>query len=256
MANDKEKASSQPEPDNASDGKPTEAKSQGGVLIARERAREQRKLMLWKSRVNMIRKARGYMNQKMFSDAAVSFEKYIRILENVFDCKRGELTPEHFKDSARTQELTIVASVYWDLLRIYDTSEKYGDRQMQAAKKLAEFLKFTPIYPDIMKKAEAFSRQAKHPEAFKDFLKLSSENRGRCFIATAAFESPEAEEVKVLIQYRDQVLFFKPWGPRFIEIYQRYSPKIASILDRATALKPLVRGLLRLIVRFFVASRS
>lgn len=255
MADDKEKAPTPPEPEKAPEGQQPEAKSQGGVLIARERAKEQRKLMLWKSRVNMIRKARGYMNQKMFSDAAVAFEKYIRILENVFDCKRGELNPEHFKDSARTQELTIVASVYWDLLRIYDTSEKYGDRQKQAAKKLAEFLRFTPIYPDIMKKAEAFSRQAKNPEAFKEFLKLSTENRGRCFIATAAFDSPEAIEVKALMQYRDQVLFFKPWGPLFIELYQRHSPKIAFILDRVTVLKPFVRGLLRLILRFLVASR-
>ena len=84
--------------------------------LAREKAKEQKKLMLWKSRVNLIKKARQSMQEKAFSDAAVAYEKYIKVLEVVFDCKQGELTPEQFKDSARTQELTIVASVYWDLL--------------------------------------------------------------------------------------------------------------------------------------------
>ena len=74
------------------------------------------------------------MNDKMFSDAAVNYEKYIKVLEVVFDCKAGELAPEMFKDSARTQELTVVTSVFWDLLRIYDTSSKYGDRMQRAAK--------------------------------------------------------------------------------------------------------------------------
>jgi hypothetical protein len=79
------------------------------------------------------------MNDKAFSDAAVAYEKYIKVLEIIFDAKPGELSPEQFKDAARTQELTVVASAYWDLLRIYDTSEKYGDRQAIAAKKLAQF---------------------------------------------------------------------------------------------------------------------
>ena len=134
--------------------------ARGSLLMAREKAKEQKKLMLWKSRVNLIKKARQSMTEKSFSEAAVAYEKYIKVLEVVFDSKPGELNPEQFKDSARTQELTIVASVYWDLLRIYDTSERYGERQSIAAKKLAQFLRFTPIFPDILRKAESFQKTA------------------------------------------------------------------------------------------------
>jgi hypothetical protein len=115
-------------------------------LFAQEKAKEQHRLQLWKSRVGLIKRARALMSRKMYNEAAVGYEKYIRILEIVFNCKKGEpLTPTNFKDSARTSELTVVTSVYWDLLRIYDSSDKYLERQQIAARQLAVFVQFTPI---------------------------------------------------------------------------------------------------------------
>jgi hypothetical protein len=217
--------------------------ARGGMLMAREKAKEQKRLMLWKSRVNLIKKARQCMNEKMFSDAAVAYEKYLKVLEVVFECKSGELSPEHFKDSARTQELTVVASAYWDLLRIYDTSDRYGERQLQTAKKLSQFLRFTPIYPDILRKAEIFVKTAKHPEAIRSFLKMSSENKGRCFIATAAF-GYESPEVQILTRWRDQVLLQHSVGRLFVNFYYVASPRIAFVLDRTPWLKRPVRAVL------------
>lgn len=222
--------------------------ARGSVLLAREKAREQRKLMLWKSRVGLIKKARSLMGEKAFSEAAVAYEKYLRVLEVVFDAKPGELSPEQFKESARTQELTVVASVYWDLLRIYDTSEKYGDRMQAASSKLAQFLRFTPIYPDIMRKAEAFSKTCKNKPVMKSFMKAASEKKGGCFIATSAFSSPRAPEVAALQQWRDERLSLSLPGQAFIWTYYRVSPPIARFLDKNPALKPLVRKSLRLFI--------
>jgi len=226
----------------------------GGVVHAREKAKEQKKLMLWKSRVNLIRKARQLMNEKRYSDAAVQYEKYMKVLEVVFDCTAGELSPEHFKDSARTQELTVVAGVYWDLMRIYDTSEKYGDRMQAAAKKLAQFLRYTPVFPDIMRKAEAFAKTAKNPAVVRSFLKVASESKGRCFIATAAFGSAEAPEVIALRWWRDRVLLPTLWGSLAVQIYYRISPLVSATLDRCPPLKLPVRGLLRFFLRQIQAS--
>ena len=62
-----------------------------------------------------------------------------------------------------------------------------------AANKLALFLKFSPAYKDIMKKADAFSRSCKNQEIVKKFIKESKASRGACFIASAAFaNTPEA----------------------------------------------------------------
>lgn len=222
--------------------------NRGSVLQNRERAKEQQKLMLWKSRVNLIKKARQKMTEKSYSEAAVQYEKYIKVLEMVFEVPAGGLTPEAFKDSARTQELTIVAGAYWDMLRIYDTSEAYGERMRSAGEKLALFLKYTPIYPDILRKAEAFAKTAKNPSVVKSFVKSASENKGRCFIATAAFESPSANEVLFLQNWRDEFLLKTKSGRIFVNIYYRLSPAVASFLDSYPQYKPFVRKTLRLFI--------
>jgi hypothetical protein len=229
--------------------------ARGSVLMAREKAKEQKKLMLWKSRVNLIKKARQCMQEKAFSDAAVAYEKYIKVLEIIFDCKPGELSPEQFKESARTQELTVVASVYWDLLRIYDTSNKYGDRQAGAAKKLAQFLRFTPIFPDIIRKAEVFQKSAKNPAVIKSFLKSAAAEKGRCFIATSAFEY-HSPEVELLTQFRDQILEKSLAGRAFIFLYYKTSPPIARVLDKQIFLKSIVRSFLRKFVSFLPNSEN
>lgn len=225
-------------------------KAPGGVLAAQERAKDQHRLNLWKSRVQLIKRARTMMNEKNYSEAAVAYEKYLKILELVFGCKKGEqLTPEMFKDNARTSELTVVASVYWDLLRIYDTSDKYGDRQDIAARQLGKFVRFTPVFPDIIKKAEVFVKQARHPAKVRLFLRAAAAQRPRCFIATSAFESPLALEVQLLRHWRDQSLRKSRAGRRFIAAYYKLSPSLARFLDKHPALKPFTRAVLRFIVQ-------
>jgi hypothetical protein len=222
--------------------------TQGSVLIAREKAREQKKMALWKSRVALIKRARQLMAEKMFSDAAVTYEKYLKILEIVFDVKSGELSPEHFKDSARTQELTVMATVYWDLMRIYDTSEKYGDRMKKAADKLALFLSYTPIYPDIIKKAQAFQKTAKNQAVVKSFLKKVSEGKGRCFVATAAFGSGMSAEVIALRKFRDERLSQSFWGRRLIQLYYFLSPALAHQVAKRPRVKRVTQRILRFVV--------
>lgn len=233
-----------------SDLRRTVATSSGGVLMQQERAKEQHRLQLWKSRVMLIKKARMCMSQKLYSEAAVSYEKYLKILDIVFDVKKGErLKPEAFKDSARTTELTMVASVYWDLMRIYDTHEKYADRMSNCAKQLAMFVQFTPIYPDIIRKAESFQKTARNPQIVKQFLKMSDKERPRCFIATAAFSDSRAPEVMKLREFRDFNLRTTQAGRKFIALYYRLSPSIACLLDKHPRFKPAVRALLRLLIK-------
>lgn len=226
------------------------ATSSGGVLMQQERAKENHRLQLWQSRVLLIKKARVSMTQKSFSDAAVNYEKYLKILDIVFEVKKGDrLKPEAFKESARTTELTVVASVYWDLLRIYDTNEKYNERMMNAARQLAVFIQFTPIYSDIIKKAESFSKSAKNPHIVKQFLKMSDKERPRCFIATSAFNDGQAWEVLQLREFRDFTLRNSNLGRKFIALYYKFSPRIACLLDKHPRVKPAVRALLRLLIK-------
>lgn len=231
------------------------ALSTGGILLAEEKAKEQHRIMLWKSRVSLVKKARSLMSRKLYSEAATYYEKYLRILELVFECKKGDmLTPALFKESARTTELTIVASVYWDLLRIYDLSDRYLDRQKVAATQLANFIHFTPIFPDIIKRGEIFIKTARHPQLVKLFLKSAAQQRPRCFIATAAYQDPLSPEVQTLRWFRDYYLLnfkFGPWkfGKWFVKLYYKSSPPIARWLDHSPKSRSCVRFLLNNLVR-------
>ncbi|HVK60883.1 MAG TPA: CFI-box-CTERM domain-containing protein [Bdellovibrionales bacterium] len=218
--------------------------SKGAALRAEQASKEQNRLMLWKNRVGLVKQAKQFITQKNFSEAAVSFEKYLRVLEIVYDTKAGELTPDLFKGEAKSQEMTVITSVYWDLMRVYDTNPRYLDRQMKAAEKLAEFARFTPIFPHIMRKAEVQLRSAKHPDAFKKFIKLSNSRRPRCFIATAAFDGQRTETVDALCRFRDERLKRSRLGRSLVVIYYSISPSIAEMLDRHPRLKPAVRAVL------------
>lgn len=226
------------------------AASGNSVLMNQARMKDSKRQTLWTQRMSLIKKARQCMGQKLFGEAAAHYEKYIRSMEVVFDSKPGTLTPEKFKESARHQELTVVAGVYWDLFCIYDTSSEYHAKQEQAGKMLAKFLRFTPIFPDILRKAERFERSAKNRQAVRSFLDEVTSARPRCFIATSAFESPMAEEVWQLRAFREWVLKEIPLGRKFVRWYYRNSPATATFLDKHPVLKPAVRAALRLLLRF------
>jgi hypothetical protein len=221
--------------------------SKGAALRQEQQSKEQNRLMLWKNRVGLVKQAKTFINQKNFSEAAISFEKYLRVLELVYDVKPGQLKPDLFKGEVKSQEMTVITSVYWDLMRVYDTNPRYTDRQNKAAEKLAEFARFTPIFPHIMRKAEVQTRSAKHPDAFKRFIKLSNSRRPRCFIATAAFDGERTETVEALCTFRDERLKASRFGRKLIYAYYRVSPSIAAGLDRAPALKPAARAFLKVL---------
>lgn len=215
--------------------------ARGSLLMAKEKAKDQKKIQLWKSRVSLIKKARIYMQEKMYGDAAVIYEKYLKVLELVFEVKSEQLSPQVFRETARTQELTVVASVYWDLIKIYDTNDKYTSRQSMAVQKLTEFLKFTPIYPDIIRKAQIFQRSAKHPEQIGAFLKAVNADRGRCFIATAVYNDSDAWQVEHLRKFRDQKLETHFLGKKFVSFYYSVSPTVASLVIRHPWLQKSIR---------------
>lgn len=227
--------------------------SMGAALRSKEQAKEQNRLQLWRNRVALVRKAKDHLAKREYGESAIYFEKYLRVLELVYDKKPGELTPDLFSSDSRRQEMTVVTSVYWDLMRIYDQSPRYKDRQMAAALKLAEFVRFTPIYGHIMRKAEGLTRTGKSTDVFKHFVKISNKNRPRCFIASAAFEGANDPTIDVLRLYRDRILRRNPVGRRFTRLYYRYSPPIAQIIDHGPA---PVRAILRFMLKKIAQSAA
>jgi len=62
-----------------------------------------------------------------------------------------------------------------------------------------------------------------------------------CFIATAVYGTPAAEEIDVLRQFRDEVLVPNPAGRAFVIFYYRTSPPVAQFIAEHEVVRTIVR---------------
>ena len=94
--------------------------------------------------------------------------------------------------------------------------------------------------------------------------KMLMGNQGgkKCFIATAAYGSPIADEVMFLRRLRDDRLKQSRIGSLFVQVYEwiyyQFSPRVASIMDRNRRFKNFMKIMIvQPIVRFLrVISKS
>ena len=66
-----------------------------------------------------------------------------------------------------------------------------------------------------------------------------------CFIATAAYGIPIAEEVMILRQFRNEYLLTNPIGRVFVDTYYKISPSIAGFIRQHPVLKKMMRESLK-----------
>ena len=65
-----------------------------------------------------------------------------------------------------------------------------------------------------------------------------------CFIATATYGTPAAEEINILREFRDVVLLNNPVGSEFVALYYRLSPALADLIAGNELARTLVRDLI------------
>jgi len=65
-----------------------------------------------------------------------------------------------------------------------------------------------------------------------------------CFIATAAYGTPMAEQIQILREFRDEYLLTNPVGQALVDLYYRVSPPVAQFITEHPSLKPIVRAVL------------
>lgn len=64
---------------------------------------------------------------------------------------------------------------------------------------------------------------------------------GSCFVATAAYNSPIAEEVQILSTLRDRYLLTNGVGRTLVCLYEKTSPPFARLISKNMCLKKIVR---------------
>jgi len=63
-----------------------------------------------------------------------------------------------------------------------------------------------------------------------------------CFIATAAYGTPMAEEIQILREFRDEYLLTNQLGQALVDFYYKVSPPMAEFITEHPSLKPIVRA--------------
>ena len=69
-------------------------------------------------------------------------------------------------------------------------------------------------------------------------------HRSGCFVATAVYGSPQAQQVLVLRAYRDRVLNRSSSGRAFVLVYYRFGPSIARLVRLIPPLGRVARRVL------------
>ncbi len=216
----------------------------GAQQLAHQELQANHAAKVWKTRTSLVKQGHLALRREDYSEAAVHYEKYLKVLTIVLKIQsRKELDPKQFNDHPK--EITIISSVLWDLMLIYDASPQFAPKQMETAEVLARFLRFSPVYNTIIRKAEKEVRKSKNPSAYRLLLKLCDAQASRCFIANEAFGSRIDPTVQTLCQFRDEILKESAAGRRFVAFYYRKSPQWAQCLRKHNGLKAAIRPLLR-----------
>jgi hypothetical protein len=216
--------------------------SNASYLAAEQTIKENYRKNLWKSRLSLIKQARNHIILKNHAEAAVCYEKYMRIIELAFEKKRTDIRPEFFKDNPR--EVTLIVGALWALVEIYDLHPNYSKKQEECATKLGEMVSYTNLFTSIIKKATAKKAVSKNPRAYKMLLKAANVKTGNCFIASIAFESRNDPTLIILRAFRNQILSTHFLGKSFIRFYYRWSPGLANRLQHYKWIKTALRAIL------------
>ena len=86
-------------------------------------------------------------------------------------------------------------------------------------------------------------------EGERDELFATGNSGGGCFIATAAYGTPLAEEINVLRNWRDDYLLQNEFGRVFVAAYYNLSPPIADHIRVSKVKSQLTRKIIEPFVK-------
>lgn len=107
------------------------------------------------------------------------------------------------------------------------------------SEELGNFNTPSTAYYAVIKLEMTPEEGASNPEAWFDDILL--EEKDGCFIATAAYGTPLAEEIDVLRQFRDQYLLTNPAGQLLVSLYYTSSPPLANLISKHEGLRAVIR---------------
>ncbi len=120
--------------------------------------------------------------------------------------------------------------------------------QSEASPQLGSISNTTTILEDMPKQSDLIL-DVEEPASEKDEYADIEEIDVKCFIATAAFGTPQAGEIHRLCEFRDEYLKRTVGGRFFIRLYEKASPPLARLIGKNNVAKKVTRALIRCALR-------
>lgn len=209
-------------------------------------------------RIQLAKQGRTAYEAKNHVDAIAIYQRFLEITARSRNVDIDALHPKLFPEAERIAESLLIASICFDMAKMYDQVDNAGRERSTYLRLVVMFshgMKFQKMMADNLVKFVAYTAGIRHPDEFKAAGK-TLEKDGRCFIATVAFESPAAREVQCLREFRDAYLVTNSLGRYVTESYYFISPPIAQLLDKSSLLRIGTRALLRVLILMLPNHRS
>lgn len=146
----------------------------------------------------------------------------------------------------------------------WEENTEYGHAGYNVYRSVGQVDEFFKLNEELLR--EPFFRDCEPPEGhlyyaavavdrngnesgFSEFYSTGDDSGGMCFIATAAFGTPLADEVKILSALRDDCLLGARIPRRMVFVYYKLGPAAALVVDRHPPAAALVRAHLKPVVR-------
>lgn len=146
------------------------------------------------------------------------------------------------------------SDIEWKILDVTSSVQDDIDNGRQKSQYRLRFSVLETNFNDIwelsdFESGDNFYGEGNLPELVITYSPAEEDDGSSCFIATACYGSPMAEEVKTLCRFRDEFVVRYAPGRKFVDFYYANGPRWAEFISDKPVLKKTVRLMLRPIVR-------
>lgn len=121
-------------------------------------------------------------------------------------------------------------------------------RRMSAEEAMVHQFKITGEKEKLQKRKEEEEKAEKEKGAIREQNRREMAKGNGCFIATAAYGTPLAQEISLLRRFKDEHLARYRVGRTFVSTYYHLSPPVAEFIGRRPCLRAITRAVLRPII--------
>lgn len=204
-------------------------------------------------RISIARDGKHASLRKDFSKAITAYRRFLQITAQSVQVEIDDLRPGLFDERSRKGESLLISSIIFDMLKILDKLDTPSakEERKQCHKLFIRFTigqAFQMFAAENLRKYLVYRKSVRHKTEFWATYQAIKVKKF-CAVATWAFSSEDAPEVRRLRRFRDRVLSRSAPGRAFVNWYYRHGLEIVGVLSVLPGAKAGSRKLLALAAR-------